>query len=192
MTTDNMQITPTVHPTRLALFAGFFQMGISGFGGVLPYARRIMVEQRHWLTESEFIDLLGLGQFLPGANVTNIAIVLGARFHGWVGSIIALVGLCLAPFIFVLSLASLYQYYSGSAVLNRALAAVATAAAGLLLATSLKMAMKLPRRGWSMVILGMTFLAIFWLRLPLLSVLATLAPVSLALGWLTVKKENAK
>ena len=185
-----MREEPTVHPTRLELFSGFFQMGISGFGGVMPHARRIMVEKRRWFTEQEFIDLLGLGQFLPGPNVGNIAIVAGARFHGWIGSVMALFGLFLAPFIIVLLLASFYQYYADSAMLNRALTAVGAAASGLLLATALKMAAKLERRVWVMAIFGLTFLAIFWLRLPLLGILAALTPVSFALAWYTKKKES--
>ncbi len=185
-----MREEPTVHPTRLELFSGFFQMGISGFGGVMPHARRIMVEKRRWFTEQEFIDLLGLGQFLPGPNVGNIAIVAGARFHGWIGSVMALFGLFLAPFIIVLLLASFYQYYADSAMLNRALTAVGAAASGLLLATALKMAAKLERRVWVMAIFGLTFLAIFWLRLPLLGILAALTPVSFALAWYTKKKEG--
>lgn len=189
---DLMSEETTVHPTRLALFVGFFQMGISGFGGVMPHARRIMVEKRRWFTEKEFIDLLGLGQFLPGPNVGNIAIVTGARFHGWIGAVMALFGLFLAPFVIVLLLASLYQYYADSVMLNRALAAVAAAAAGLLLATSLKMVAKLERRAWIFTMLGLTFLAIFWLRLPLFGILAVLTPVSLLLGWLTLKKEGKK
>lgn len=167
-------------------------MGISGFGGVLPHARSIMVDQRRWLTEREFIDLLGLGQFLPGPNIGNVAVVTGARFHGWIGSLIALLGLFLAPFIIVLSLASLYQHFANLAWLNHALAAVAVAASGLLLATSAKMALKIERRITSALLCGLTFLAIFWLRLPLLEILAVLTPLSCALGWRSVKKEMAK
>ncbi|SFN82727.1 chromate transporter [Formivibrio citricus] len=180
----------TVHPSRLELFAGFFQIGMAGFGGVMPHARRALVEKYCWFTEKEFIDLLGLGQFLPGPNVGNIAIVAGARFHGWIGSVLALTGLFLAPFVIVLLLASLYRYYDDSVVLNRALAAVAAAAAGLLLATALKMVVKLERRAWVMAMLGLTFVAIFWLRLPLLGILAVLTPVSLGLGWYALRKES--
>ena len=65
-----------------ALFGGFFSIGICGFGGTLPWARRMVVEQRGWLAASEFTDLLALCQFLPGPNIVNFAVCLGARFRG--------------------------------------------------------------------------------------------------------------
>lgn len=180
----------TIHPSRWELFVGFFMIGITGFGGVMPHARRVWVEDRRWLSEKEFIDLLGLGQFLPGPNIVNISVVMGSRFHGWPGSLLALSGLMLAPFLIVLTLASLYQYYADSAILNRALAAVAAAAAGLLLATTFKMAVKLERKAWVMAFMLVTFLAIFWLRFPLLGILAVLTPLALFCGWLSVRKER--
>ena len=185
-----MQEEATVYPSRWQLFLGFFQIGISGFGGVMPHARRMIVEKRRWFSDKEFIDILGLGQFLPGPNIGNIAIVIGARFHGVPGAMLAMTGLLLAPFVIVLLLASLYQNFSGSPELNRALAAVAAAAAGLLLATAFKMVVKLERRLWVMTMLALTFLAIFWLRLPLLGILAVLTPLSLLCGWFSLKKEG--
>ena len=65
------EIGPSV--SLAALFAGFFRIGMIGFGGVLPWARRMLVEQRKWLTAQEFTDLLALCQFLPGPNVVNLA-----------------------------------------------------------------------------------------------------------------------
>jgi chromate transporter len=72
----------TVTPTRKQLFTGFFKTGLSGFGGMLPYARRMLVDDRRWLTDPQFTELLSLGQTLPGANVLNMAVIIGARFHG--------------------------------------------------------------------------------------------------------------
>src|SRR4051794_3994346 len=80
-----------------ALFTGFFSIGVSGFGGVLPFARRLLVEQKRWLDEAEFNDVLGMCQILPGPNVVNVSIVVGSRFHGLAGAAAAFSGLLLAP-----------------------------------------------------------------------------------------------
>ncbi|MDP3440180.1 MAG: chromate transporter, partial [Azonexus sp.] len=56
-------------PDLKALFLGFSSVGLSGFGGVLPFARRMLVEERCWMTAEEFNAQLGLCQFLPGPNV---------------------------------------------------------------------------------------------------------------------------
>jgi len=69
-------------PTVGELFRGLLSIGIIGFGGVLPWARRMVVEQRRWLTPAEFTDLLGLCQFLSGPNIVNFATAVGSRFRG--------------------------------------------------------------------------------------------------------------
>jgi chromate transporter len=181
----------TITPTRGQLFTGFFKTGLSGFGGVLPHARRMLVDDRRWLTDPQFTELLSLGQTLPGPNVLNMAVVIGARFHGWRGSVIAAFGLMTAPLVIVLSLASLYGHFAHSVRLAQVLAAVAAAAAGLVLATGGRLAAKMARDGGSILILVATFLAVFWLRLPLLGILAVLGPVSIAFAWHGLRRELA-
>jgi chromate transporter len=182
-------LTPVINiPTKRQLFAGFFKAGVSGFGGVLPHARRMLVDDRRWLTDRQFTELLGLGQGLPGPNIVNMSIVIGSRFHGWRGSLCAISGLMLAPLIIVLSLATLYDHFADSAVLNHALTGIAASAAGLILATSAKLAMKMDRNVWSFFFMLLAFLAVVWLHLPLLGVLFVLAPLSIACGWFTVRQ----
>jgi chromate transporter len=181
--------TETVIPTKRQLFMGFFKTGVSGFGGVLPHARRMLVDDRRWLTDRQFTELLGLGQGLPGPNIVNMAVVIGSRFQGWRGSVCAVAGLMLAPLVIVLTLANIYEQFANSAMLNHALTGVAAAAAGLILATSAKLAVRMDRNVWSMLILLAAFLAIVWLRLPLLGVLFVLAPISITCGWFSVRRE---
>jgi chromate transporter len=180
----------TVIPTRKQLFTGFFKTGLSGFGGVLPHARRMLVDDRRWLTDPQFTELLSLGQTLPGPNVLNMAVVIGARFHGWRGSVIAAFGLMTAPLVIVLSLASLYGHFAHSVRLAHVLAAVAAAAAGLVLATGGRLAAKMARDSGSLLVLVAAFLAVFWLRLPLLLILVALAPISIAFAWLGLRQER--
>jgi chromate transporter len=179
-----------ITPTRGQLFLGFFKTGLSGFGGVLPHARRMLVDDRRWLTDPQFTELLSLGQTLPGPNVLNMAVVIGARFHGWGGSVIAALGLMTAPLVIVLSLASLYGHFAHSARLVQVLAAVAAGAAGLVLATGGRLASKMARDGGSLLVLVAAFLAVFWLRLPLLLILVVLAPISIAFAWHGLRRER--
>src|SRR3569833_3238513 len=67
------------------LFFGFFKVTITGFGGVLAWARREFVFVRRWMTQDEFNELFALCQFLPGPNIVTFSIVYGARLHGWRG-----------------------------------------------------------------------------------------------------------
>src|SRR5579883_667798 len=80
------------------LFLGFLSVSLSGFGGVLPWAHRTLVEERRWMREAEFLDMLSLCQFLPGPNIVNVSIYVGSRYHGPLGAAVAFSGLMLAPF----------------------------------------------------------------------------------------------
>ena len=169
--------------TRRELFLGFLEIGLSGFGGVLPWARRVLVERRRWLSESEFVEVLSLGQALPGPNVINASVVIGARFHGAVGSTIAVAGLLFAPLAIVLLLALLYSHYGHLEAMRRIFTGVAAAAAGLVLATGIKMAITLPRTWTVIAITACTFIGAALLRLPLYWILAAMVPLGIALGW---------
>src|SRR3984957_14627297 len=95
-------------PTITGIFTGFFMVGVRGFGGVLPWARRTIVEERKWLTTSEFAEVLSLCQFLPGGNIINVSVAVGSRFRGAPGAIAALLGLMLAPGAIVICLRAIY------------------------------------------------------------------------------------
>lgn len=84
-------------PNNTQLFTGFLMLGLIGFGGVLPLARSMLVEQRRWLTAEQFTELLGLCQFLPGGNVINLSVAVGMEFRGLRGALCALLGLICAP-----------------------------------------------------------------------------------------------
>ena len=116
------------------------KVGVSGFGGVLPFARRMLVDERHWMTEREFTEVLSLSQFLPGPNIINVSIIVGSRYQGPRGSIAASLGLMLMPFLIVLALAALYSRFDTLAAVRDATAAVSSAATGLIMAMGLKMA----------------------------------------------------
>jgi chromate transporter len=159
------------------LFLGFAQTGLRGFGGVLPWARRLVVEERAWLSPGEFTDVLSLCQFLPGPNIVNMSIVIGRRFQGARGAFAAACGLLLPPLVIVLLLAIVYQRFAALPAVVAAMHGLAAAAAGLTLATGLKMlvALRNPRIAWPLTALA--FVTVGVLRWPLLPVLLILVPL---------------
>ncbi|MEO7762293.1 MAG: chromate transporter [Casimicrobiaceae bacterium] len=165
------------------LFFGFLKVGLSGFGGVLPFARRMLVEERRWLTANEFNEVLALSQFLPGPNIVNVSVIVGRRFQRVPGSIVASVGLMLMPLVILLVLATLYAQFAQLDVVQRVTHGVSAAAAGLVVSVALKMGQPLRKSIWKVVIALIAFAAIGLARLPLLWVLAVLAPVSFAIAW---------
>lgn len=169
--------------TTRELFIGFLKVGLSGFGGVLPFARRMLVEERRWLTELEFNEVLSLAQFLPGPNIVNVSVIVGRRFQGATGSLAATSGLMLMPLVIVLLLAMLYVQFAQIPAVQSASGAVSAAAAGLMLAVGVKMARPIRGTPWQIAIALIAFVAIGLARLPLLWVLAVLAPLAVAIAW---------
>ena len=175
-----MSATPPV--SLGALFLGFFRTSLSGFGGVLPWARRMIVDERRWLTEAEFLDILAVCQLLPGPNIVNVAIAVGARFHGVVGSVVAFLGLIAGPLALVVFLGMLYARYADLAPLRGALRGISAVAAGLVIAMGLRSARAVQGRPAAIVIAGLAFAGAGLLRWPLHWIVLALAPVSIAIA----------
>ena len=191
--------TPTIAPPAplaseppglFELFAAFAKMSLAGFGGVLVWARRAIVDQHRWMTPDEFNETFALCHFLPGPNIVNLSVVFGARFRGIPGSIAAFAGLLGPPVLIVTGLAALYAHYGDLDALRRTLAGVSCAAVGLLLAVILRMMMPLlvRRNALALSMLAAVFVAIGLLRLPLPAVLLVAVPLSLVATYLVRRR----
>lgn len=121
------------------LFITFTRIGLSGFGGVLPWARRTLVEQKQWLSSQEFNALLGVCQIVPGPNIVNLAVSVGGRFGGVRGAFAAVGGLMLAPMTVVIVLALLYDHYGEFERIQGILRGISSVGVGLIAATGFKM-----------------------------------------------------
>jgi chromate transporter len=172
---------PLIGPREL--FAAFFWIGVQGFGGVLPWAKRELVEKRRWLTQDEFIDYWSICQPLPGGNIMNVAIAFGTRCAGAAGALAAFTGLVFAPFIIIIALGYIYTTYGHRPEIGPTFRGIAAAGAGMLVATACQLAMTPRLRSPLALFAVASFLLTVWLKWPLLAVMGTLVPFSLALAW---------
>ena len=180
-----MERTDSQRPrvSRLALFVTFSRISLSSFGGAIFWTRRQLVERQRWLTDREFVDLLTLGQLLPGPNVLNLTVMVGYRFAGWTGAAAAGAGFLGWPCLVVIGMGLLYQQLGALSHVQRALAGMSIVAAGLLLATVIKLATVLPRR-WRPWLFGvLAFMGVGVMRWPLLWVIGALAPWAVFAAW---------
>ncbi len=181
--------------SKRELFLTFAKLALQGFGGVLAIVQRVLCEEKRWLSRSEFVETLAVAQVLPGPNVCNVSLMVGDRFFGLGGAAVALAGMLVAPAIVVLALASLEAQFTSEPALQGALRGIAATTAGLVLGTAIKLASTLGqlgtahaaharrdhlRRAVSALLAVSTFVAVGWLRLPLLWVLPLLGLVSWA------------
>ena len=167
------------------LFLGFLSIGARSFGGVMPWAHRVMVEERRWITEADFAETIGLCQFLPGPNIGNASIVLGKRWFGVAGSLVAFLGLFALPFVWVLVLFALYADFAAThPTLRAVVTGVGAAGAGLFIGTAVKLGRVLARKPAAIALIAVCFLAAGVGRISLFIVL----PVSLVVAFACARK----
>lgn len=172
-------------PSLRTLFFAFAKMSLSGFGGVLVFARRAIVDEHRWMTAEEFNETFALCHFLPGPNIVNLAIVFGARLRGVAGGLAAFAGLLGPPLFLVTALAALYGHFGQIDALRQALAGVSCVAVGLLASVVFRMMSPLLKKSdvLGLAVMLAVFIAIGLARLPLAEVLLVAVPLSLAVAY---------
>ncbi len=177
------------------LFGVFTRLALQGFGGVLPVAHRELVERMRWLTPAEFAELLAAGQVLPGPNIVNLALIAGDRWFGWRGALSAAGGLLLLPTLIVLAAGAAWRHWQHLPWLAGALRGMGAVAAGLVIATALKLARtlnvhplgRLPALGLA----ALTLLLVGLLRWPLAAVVLGLGGLSMGLAAAALRRREA-
>jgi chromate transporter len=172
-------------PTLLDLLIAFSIISLSGFGGVLYWSRRMMVEERKWLTAGDFNEAYALCNFLPGPNIVNFSVVFGRQIAGTAGALVALLGLLGPPFVIVTLFGILYAHYGTIDALQRMFVGIAAAGAGLTVSTTIKMLQPMlkERFGVAHLMALAAFVGVGVLRWPIYWVLGALMPLSVALAW---------
>jgi len=173
------------------LFVSFSVLALQGFGGVLAVVQRELVEKKRWLTREEFLEEWAVAQIMPGPNVVNLSIMIGSRYFGWRGALASLAGMLTFPLLVVLGLALVYAEFSSNPHVAGALRGMGAVAAGLIMATGLKLVTALRTSVLGIPLCALlgaaAFIAIAWMKLPLLWVLLGVGGVGWALAWSRLK-----
>jgi len=119
------------------------------------------------MSAEEFNALLGLCQFLPGPNVVNLAVVVGKRYQGALGAIVAPLGLLAGPMVVVLLLAMLYDRYGSLPLAQGMLRGIAAVGCGLLFAMAWRMGLAIKGKAAFLPFTVLVVVAIAWLRWPM-------------------------
>src|SRR3954469_24198989 len=107
--------TGTTQPQSLTdLFVSMTLLALQGFGGVLAVVQRELVEKKRWMSREEFVEEWAVAQIMPGPNVINLAIMLGSRYFGIRGALVALAGMLTCPLLVVLTLALVYAQFASN------------------------------------------------------------------------------
>lgn len=175
---------PAAQPTHLQLFLGMQQVALSSFGGGLSaWSERIVVEERQWMNKEEFITGLTVARLFPGPNQINMAVYIGSRFRGLSGALAALSGILLLPFSVLMLLGLLYYYLNMTMAVDRVLAGVITASAGMALSMGFKIAGAYCRDPVAMLLAGASFIAMSVFHVRLVPLVLVAGPLAMAWYW---------
>lgn len=171
--------------SKTDLFWSFTWLALQGFGGVLAVVQRELVEKKQWLTREQFVEDWAVAQVMPGPNVVNLSLMIGGRYFGLSGALVALAGMLAAPLMVVLLLAFFYGQVADTTWARGALQGMGAVSAGLIAATGIKLIAALKQNIMGMtvciVLAALTFIAVAWLRWPLVWVLLGIG--SLGFAW---------
>jgi chromate transporter len=177
------------------LFWAFTWLALQGFGGVLAVAQRELVERLNWMTREEFVETLAVAQVLPGPNIVNISLMIGDRFFGLRGAMVALAGMMLFPAVIVLILAALSTTWLASPRMTGALRGMGAVSAGLILATGFKLLPSLRKNPIGLMpglaLAALVFGATVWLKLPLFWIVLSVGGLGMTLALIALKRSRA-
>lgn len=142
------------------IFIEFLIIGATSFGGVVPYLRGSLVIKRRWIDDKEFVEMLSISQSLPGLNATNMAILVGEKLRGWLGSVVAIAGICLPGGALMYAVGVFYHLHGDHTWATAALKGVAAAAVGLILSTVVGLSKKALSNNFDFVFMAATVLAV--------------------------------
>jgi chromate transporter len=151
---------PTTAVSIWDIFTEFLKIGVTSFGGVVPYLRAALVSERHWIDDKAFVEMLSISQSLPGLNATNMAILVGERLRGMMGSIVAILGICLPGGVLMYAVGIFYHQHGDHVWITAALKGVAAAAVGLILSTVVQLSKKALAGRFDYVFVVLTVLAV--------------------------------
>ena len=178
------------------LFWAISALALQGFGGVLAIVQRDLVERKRWLTREEFVEEWAVAQILPGPNVINLALMLGDRYFGLRGALVAVAGMLLFPLVAIMLLAALFSGIAEVPAAQGALRGMGAVAAGLIAATGLRLVSALQHNVMGRAVCGLamvaTFMLIALLRVPLAWVLLGLGGLCCAWAWLCIGRQPAR
>ena len=156
---------------------------MSGFGGVLPWARRSIVEKEKWLSSEEFSSLLGICQIVPGPNIVNVAVCIGSRFAGVPGAVAGVLGVLTGPVILVIFMGMLYEHLSYIPMVQGMLKGISAVGIGLIASTGFKMLRTELKYPPMLIVVILILIAAGYFHLGIGWVVLLASPIALFLGW---------
>ena len=137
----------------LELFGVFFKIGLFTFGG--GYAMISLIgheigERRRWISPDELTEVFAIAESTPGPIAVNCATYVGYRREGVAGGVWATLGVVMPSFIIIYAISLFFERFMALSVVANAFRGIQVAVAFLILRAGLRLAVRLPRRGFEL------------------------------------------
>ncbi|MDO9023446.1 chromate transporter [Zwartia sp.] len=187
----------TTQPKSLGeLFNTFSMLAIQGFGGVLAFIERELVQKKKWMTREEFVEEWAIARTMPGPPALNLCIMVGARYFGWRGALVSLAGMFMFPTMIILTLAIAYAQFGNQPQVVDALRGMGAVAAGMIGATGIKLLSALKTNPLGVKVCAalaiLSFVGIAILQWRLLYILIVLGGIGYVLAFIKLKDIKLK
>ena len=156
------------------LFLSFLKIGLTGFGGgfaVLTHIRQIVVQERRWLGEHDFIEALALGQSLPGTSAGNAVTYIGFRLRGWRGAGVSLAGFILPSMLMMIALAIFYDRFRALPNTQQLFHGFNAAVVALIAVTAWRMGRHTSSKAWQRILIVLSFASVILLKATVIEVI---------------------
>ena len=173
------------------LFLSFLKIGFTGFGGglaVLAQIRHLVIHERRWLTEHDFVEALALGQSLPGTSAGNAVTYIGFRLRGWRGATVALVGFILPSTLMMIALAVLYDRFRALPNTQQLFHGFNAAVVALIAVTAWRMGKHTSSKTWQRILIVLSFAAVIFLKATVLEVILISGLIGIGIESFTERK----
>ncbi len=176
------------HPSFAAATRLWFKIGCLGFGGPagqIALMHRLVVDERKWVGEAQFLHALNFCMLLPGPEAQQLATYLGWLLHGVRGGLIAGILFVLPGFCVILALSAAYAAFGQLPWLMGVFFGLKCAVIALVAEALWRVARRALKQPMHVVVAVLAFLALFVFRIPFPIVILAAACVGLAMAWRT-------
>ena len=175
------------------LFLTFAKVGVMTFGGglaMLPILEREVVTNRGWATSEQMLDYYAIGQCTPGVIAVNVATFIGHKERGFLGAVVATLGVIFPSVLIITALASVLQMFQDNVYVQKAFAGIRVAVCALIASTVIKLSKKTIKSILAAIITIVALCLELFLKVsPVIVVLSTVA-FSLIMFFASRKKEG--
>ena len=139
------------------LFWTFARVGLFTFGGgyaMIALLENEFVSRRKWIEKDEFLDMVAISESTPGPIAINAATYIGYRIYGFIGALVATVGVCIPSFVIIYAISLCFDAFLALAPVAYAFRGIQVAVVYLIFSAGIKMLKKIKKSAFNVAVIS--------------------------------------